>query len=48
MAECELFNEFGFLIQALLATLCFLSLVYKRFREHPQRRVKIFLLDVSK
>jgi hypothetical protein len=48
MGECELFGWFGYLIQGVLATICFLSMIYKRYKEHPRRPWKIFLLDVSK
>lgn len=46
--QCELFGAFGWGVQCFLAVSCFGSLVYKRFRERPQRPWKIFLMDVSK
>ena len=46
--QCHLFGLFGWSVQCFLAVSCFSSLVYKRFRERPQRPWKIFLMDVSK
>lgn len=46
--QCQLFGVFGWGVQCFLAVSCFGSLVYKRFRERPQRAWKIFLMDVSK
>jgi hypothetical protein len=46
--ECVLFGEFGWLVQFVLAGLCFSSLLYKRVTEHPRRAWLIWGLDVSK
>jgi len=46
--ECHLFGSFSILIQGALGALALLSLVYKRWRERPQRPVKIWAFDVSK
>ncbi|KFH47269.1 Vacuolar membrane protein-like protein [Hapsidospora chrysogenum ATCC 11550] len=46
--ECRLMGPFALLVQAALGALALLSLVYKRWRERPQRPVKIWLFDVSK
>lgn len=51
--QCTLFGVFGWLVQFLLAGLCLLSLFCKaysdkRYREHPRREFKIFILDISK
>ena len=46
--ECRLLGPFAILIQAALGALALLSLVYKRWRERPQRPVKIWTFDVSK
>ncbi|KAF3907894.1 hypothetical protein ABW21_db0201436 [Orbilia brochopaga] len=46
--ECELLGSFALLVQAALGALALLSLVYKRWRERPQRPVKIWFFDVSK
>ena len=47
-AKCELLGPFAILVQAALGGLALLSLVYKRWRERPQRPVKIWAFDVSK
>ena len=46
--ECELLGPFAILVQAALGLLALLSLVYKRWRERPQRPVKIWAFDASK
>ncbi|CAG8550864.1 6321_t:CDS:2 [Ambispora leptoticha] len=45
---CALLDRFAILIQILLGTIAFSTLIYKRHRERPQRPVKIWLFDVSK
>lgn len=46
--ECKLLGPFSLVIQAALGALALLSLVYKRWRERPQRPVKVWAFDVSK
>lgn len=46
--ECQLLGPFSLLIQAALGGLALLSLVYKRWKERPQRPLKIWAFDVSK
>ena len=46
--ECQLLGPFAILIQAALGALALLSLVFKRWRERPQRPLKIWGFDVSK
>jgi hypothetical protein len=46
--ECKLLGPFSLLVQAALGGLALLSLVYKRYRERPQRPLKIWAFDVSK
>ncbi len=46
--ECRLLGPFAILVQLALGGLALLSLVYKRWRERPQRPVKIWFFDVSK
>lgn len=46
--ECKLLGPFAVLIQAALGGLALLSLVYKRWRERPQRPIKVWAFDVSK
>lgn len=46
--ECKLFGSFSLIIQAALGALALLSLVYKRWRERPQRPLKVWAFDVSK
>ncbi|KAK6386319.1 uncharacterized protein PV06_06804 [Exophiala oligosperma] len=46
--ECKLLGPFAILIQGALGALALLSLVYKRWRERPQRPLKIWSFDVSK
>ena len=46
--ECQLLGPFALFIQGALGALALLSLVYKRWRERPQRPVKIWAFDASK
>lgn len=46
--ECRLLGPFALFIQGSLGLLALLSLVYKRWRERPQRPVKIWAFDASK
>ena len=46
--ECQLLGSFAILIQGALGALALLSLVFKRWRERPQRPIKIWAFDVSK
>lgn len=46
--ECQLMGSFAILVQAALGALALLSLVFKRWRERPQRPLKIWFFDVSK
>lgn len=46
--ECSLLGPFALLVQLALGALALLSLVYKRWRERPQRPVKIWFFDASK
>ena len=46
--ECRLLGPFALIVQMALGALALLSLVYKRWRERPQRPVKIWFFDVSK
>lgn len=46
--ECRLLGPFSLLVQAALGGLALLSLVYKRWRERPQRPIKIWAFDASK
>ncbi|KAF7560673.1 hypothetical protein G7046_g3480 [Stylonectria norvegica] len=46
--DCQLLGSFALLVQLALGGLALLSLVYKRWRERPQRPVKIWFFDVSK
>ncbi|KAK5624411.1 hypothetical protein RRF57_000127 [Xylaria bambusicola] len=46
--ECSLLGPFALLVQLGLGGLALLSLVYKRWRERPQRPLKIWFFDVSK
>ncbi|KAK6193454.1 T-complex protein 1 subunit delta [Pestalotiopsis sp. IQ-011] len=46
--ECRLLGSFALFIQLALGGLALLSLVYKRYRERPQRPLKIWAFDVSK
>ncbi|KAK3337252.1 vacuolar membrane protein-domain-containing protein [Cercophora scortea] len=46
--ECRLLGSFAILVQLALGGLALLALVYKRWRERPQRPVKIWFFDASK
>ncbi|KAL0939098.1 uncharacterized protein CTRU02_205708 [Colletotrichum truncatum] len=46
--ECSLLGSFALIVQAALGGLALMSLVYKRWRERPQRPLKIWFFDVSK
>lgn len=46
--ECRLLGPFAIVVQLALGALALLSLVYKRWRERPQRPVRIWFFDVSK
>lgn len=46
--ECRLLGSFALFVQLALGGLALMSLVYKRWRERPQRPVKIWFFDVSK
>ncbi|KIX03722.1 uncharacterized protein Z518_07275 [Rhinocladiella mackenziei CBS 650.93] len=46
--ECKLLGPFAILVQGALGALALTSLVYKRWRERPQRPIKVWLFDVSK
>lgn len=48
VGECKLLGPFAIIIQASLGLLALLVLVYKRWRERPQRPVKIWAFDASK
>jgi len=46
--ECKLLGPFALFVQGALGLLALLSLVFKRWRERPQRPVKIWTFDASK
>lgn len=46
--ECSLLGPFSLFVQAALGGLALSSLVYKRWKERPQRPVKVWVFDVSK
>lgn len=46
--ECKLLGPFAILVQGALGALALLSLVFKRWRERPQRPIKVWFFDVSK
>lgn len=46
--ECRLLGPFSIVVQAALGALALLSLVFKRWRERPQRPLKVWGFDVSK
>lgn len=46
--ECKLLGPFAILVQAALGALALSSLVFKRWRERPQRPLKVWAFDVSK
>ena len=46
--ECKLLGPFALFIQGALGVLALLVLVFKRWRERPQRPLKIWAFDASK
>ncbi|KAF8860791.1 hypothetical protein BDZ45DRAFT_800491 [Acephala macrosclerotiorum] len=46
--ECRLLGPFAIFVQGALGVLALTALVYKRWRERPQRPLKIWFFDVSK
>jgi hypothetical protein len=46
--ECSLLGPFALIVQGALGGLALMALVYKRWRERPQRPLKIWSFDVSK
>ncbi len=46
--ECRLLGPFAIIVQGSLGLLALSALVYKRWRERPQRPLKIWFFDVSK
>ncbi|KAH0536917.1 hypothetical protein FGG08_006255 [Glutinoglossum americanum] len=46
--ECKLLGPFALFVQAALGGLALLSLVWKRYRERPQRPLKVWAFDASK
>lgn len=46
--ECQLLGPFAIFVQGALGGCALLALVYKRWRERPQRPLKIWSFDVSK
>ncbi|KAH8586452.1 vacuolar membrane protein-domain-containing protein [Bisporella sp. PMI_857] len=46
--ECRLLGPFAIFVQGALGLLALLALVYKRWRERPQRPLKIWFFDASK
>lgn len=46
--KCELLGPFAILVQGSLGFFALLSLVFKRWRERPQRPIKVWSFDVSK
>jgi hypothetical protein len=46
--ECSLLGPFALIVQASLGGLALMALVFKRWRERPQRPLKIWSFDVSK
>ena len=46
--ECKLLGPFALFIQGALGILALGSLVFKRWRERPQRPIKIWAFDASK
>ena len=46
--ECKLLGPFALIVQAALGGLALMALVYKRWRERPQRPLKVWAFDVSK
>lgn len=46
--KCELLGNFALFVQLALGALALLVLVFKRWRERPQRPLKVWAFDVSK
>ncbi|KAF7550588.1 hypothetical protein G7Z17_g5623 [Cylindrodendrum hubeiense] len=46
--DCRLLGSFALIVQAALGGLALMSLVFKRWRERPQRPLKVWFFDVSK
>lgn len=46
--ECHLLGPFALIIQGALGLLALLALVFKRWRERPQRPLKVWAFDASK
>lgn len=46
--ECQLLGNFAILVQGVLGVAALSALVFKRWRERPQRPLKIWTFDVSK
>ncbi|KAK9241374.1 vacuolar membrane protein-domain-containing protein [Lipomyces kononenkoae] len=46
--QCQLLGPFALLVQGAMGGLALLSLVYKRYHEHPRRPVIVWMFDVSK
>lgn len=46
--DCRLLGPFALFVQLALGGLALMSLVYKRWRERPQRPLKIWFFDASK
>ena len=46
--DCRLMGPFAIFVQLGLGGLALMSLVYKRWRERPQRPIKIWFFDASK
>lgn len=46
--DCKLLGPFSLLIQLALGAFALLALVYKRWKERPQRPLKVWAFDVSK
>ncbi|KAK9368633.1 vacuolar membrane protein-domain-containing protein [Lipomyces kononenkoae] len=46
--QCQLLGPFALLVQGAMGGLALMSLVYKRYHEHPRRPVIVWMFDVSK
>jgi hypothetical protein len=46
--ECKLLGSFAVFVQGALGALALLTLVFKRWRERPQRPLKVWAFDASK
>ena len=46
--ECEIFGAAGILVQFVLAVMCVLSLVLKKFAPNETRSWKVFCFDINK